>query len=481
MADCTMGKFSLSKIVCIVVVFCVMAIGASAQTATLTTLHSFNKTDGWAPEAVLVQGTDGNLYGSTYLGANTVCGDGCGTIFKITTAGMLTTLHSFNKTDGANPKGGMVQGTDGNFYGTTVAGGAPNPVYGTVFKMTPAGMLMTLHTFHGADGAFPEADLLLAGGFLYGTTFQGASNSNARGGTVFKITTAGMLMTLHNFPSDPGGIDPVAGLIQGLDGNFYGTTYSGGGSHPADGTVFKMTPAGMLTTPPFHSFGGTDGANPEADLVQGLDGNFYGTTKGGGAGSRPGNGTIFKMTPAGVMTTPPWHSFANSDGSEPMSGLVQATDGNFYGTTFSVSNQGTGSIFKITPAGVLMTLHIFSLSRPNGRLPIGGLVQATDGNFYGTTSAGGKNGYGTVFKLSVGLGPFVETEPTSGRVKMGVIILGNNLTGASSVTFNGTAATFTVVSASEIRTTVPTGATTGKVKVTIPSRTLISNVNFRVS
>ena len=475
--------------------FCVMAIGAPAQTSpTLTTLHNFKITDGRAPEAVLVQGTDGNLYGSTYLGGNTggVCGDGCGTVFKITTAGMLTMLHSFNKTDGANPKAGMVQGTDGNFYGTTVFGGTPNVSYGTVFKMTPAGMLTTppLHSFHinNTDGFYPQAGLLLSNGNFYGTTNRGGANGSD--GTVFKITPAGVLTTLPARFTSAAGFNPAAGLIQGLDGNFYGTTYQGGGSHPADGTVFKMTPAGMLTTPPWHSFGGTDGANP-AVLIQGTDGNFYGTTVKGGAGSRPGNGTIFKMTPAGVMTTPPWHSFASFDGSEPMSGLVQATDGNFYGTTFGVANMSTGSIFKITPAGVLTTLHIFNQPRGlNGRLPIGGLVQATDGNFYGTTSAGGaggpsnacgNTGCGTVFKLSVGLGPFVETEPTSGRVGMGVLILGNNLTGASSVTFNGKAATFTVVSASEMRTTVPNGATTGKVKVTIPSRTLISNVNFRVS
>jgi uncharacterized repeat protein (TIGR03803 family) len=227
--------------------------------------------------------------------------------------------------------------------------------------------------------------------------------------------------------------------------------------------------------------------HPEADLVQGTDGNFYGTTKSGGAHAP--NGTVFKMTPAGMMTTPPWHSFGGANsGSEPEAGLVQATDGNFYGTTFAGGTVGHnhGTIFKITPAGVLTTLFALSRSSTDGYYPRAGLVQATDGNLYGTTSAGGTSnacngGCGTVFRLSVGLGPFVKTEPTSGRVGTSVLILGNNLTGASSVTFNGKTATFTVVSASEIKTTVPTGATTGKVKVTTSSRTLISNVNFRVS
>jgi uncharacterized repeat protein (TIGR03803 family) len=480
-----MGKFGLSTIVCIVVVFCVMAIGAPAQTSpTLTTLHSFNSTDGVLPVAGLVQGTDGNLYGTTSGGG----AHDDGTVFKITTAGMLgTPLHSFGGTDGQNPEGGLVQSTDGNFYGTTVFGGV-NPLgqrtnYGTVFKITPAGMLTfpPLHSFNQTDGEAPEAGLMLSNRILYSTTYSGGSDP--LGGTVFKITGT-TLATLHNFTTDPGGYHPAAGLVQGTDGNFYGTTYHGGANN--DGTVFKMTPAGMVTSPPLHSFNSADGAHPAAVLIQGTDGNFYGTTVGGGTRAV---GTVFKITPAGVLTTPPWHSFGGANsGSEPMAGLVQATDGNFYGTTYAGSTVGHnhGTIFKITPAGVLTTLFALPRDDKDGYYPRAGLVQATDGNLYGTTSAGGASkacdgGCGTVFKLSVGLGPFVETEPTSGRVGTGVLILGNNLTGASSVTFNGTAATFTVVSASEIRTTVPSGATTGKVKVTIPSRTLISNVNFRVS
>jgi uncharacterized repeat protein (TIGR03803 family) len=347
-------------------VFCAaMAIGSPAQTSTtLTTLHSFNNTDGASPYAGLVQGTDGKLYGTTFVG-----GVRYGTVFRITTVGALTTLHSFNITDGENPEGGLVQAIDGNFYGTTVVAGA-HPSYGTVFKITPGGTLTTLHSFDYTDGYYPEAGLVLAtNGNFYGTTYSGGSDP--LGGTVFRITAAGTLTTLHSFTTATGGYHPAAGLVQGIDGNFYGTTVHGG-AHGGNGTIFKIAAGGALTT--LHSFDFTDGSEPEA-----------------------------------------------------------------------------------------------------------GLVQATDGNFYGTTSHGGANNVGTVFKLSVGLGPFVETEPTSGRVGMGVLILGNNLTGASSVTFNGKAATFTVVSASEIRTTVPTGATTGKVKVTTPGRTLISNVNFRVS
>ena len=217
----------------------------------------------------------------------------------------------------------------------------------------------------------------------------------------------------------------------------------------------------------------TDGAGPSGGLIQATDGNFYGTTYSGGANN--GNctsgtcGTVFKITPEGTLTT--LHTFDYTDGANPEAGLVQATDGNLYGST-------NGTVFKITTTGTLTTLH--SGVSPNA------LVQDTNGTFYGTTINGGKSIYhfcggtcGTIFSLSVGLGPFVETEPASGSVGAAVNILGTNLTGATSVTFNGTAANFIVASSSEITTTVPAGATTGAVKVVTPSGTLSSNVSFQ--
>jgi len=175
-------------------------------------------------------------------------------------------------------------------------------------------------------------------------------------------------------------------------------------------------------------------------------------------------------------------SFDGTDGFEPVGGLIQATDGNFYGTTYLGGASDEGTVFKITSAGTLTTLHSFCSESgcADGGTPGGALVQGTNGTFYGATAGGGTNDDGTVFSLAVGLGSFVETLPTSGKVGAAVTILGTNLTGATSVTFNGKAATFTVVSSTEITTTVPTGATTGKVKVVTPSRTLSSNVSFRV-
>jgi uncharacterized repeat protein (TIGR03803 family) len=217
-------------------------------------------------------------------------------------------------------------------------------------------------------------------------------------------------------------------------------------------------------------------------LVQAADGNFYGTTYLGGTSTHcdtqgDGCGTVFKITPSGTLTT--LFSFDNINSSAlPTGGLIQGTDGNFYGTTNDYDQGGYGTVFQITPGGTLTTLHRFEAT--DGEYPDAGLVQGTDGNFYGTTFLGGAYEYGTIFRLSVGLGPFVKTLPTSGKVGTTVYILGNNLTGATGVTFNGTGAQFTVASSTEIKTAVPSGATTGKVKVTTPHGTLTSNVSFRV-
>jgi uncharacterized repeat protein (TIGR03803 family) len=178
------------------------------------------------------------------------------------------------------------------------------------------------------------------------------------------------------------------------------------------------------------------------------------------------------------------HTFDGMDG-DGSNALVQGADGNFYGTTFEgganaacYSGSTCGTVFKITPSGTLTTMHSFNST--DGATPWAGLVQDTDGTFYGTTAYGANND-GTVFSLSVGLGPFVETQPAMGKVGTAVTILGTSLTGATSVTFNGTAATFTVVSASEVTTTVPAGATTGTVQVVTPGGTLSSNVPFTVN
>ena len=478
-----LGAASAALTLVVVLVFGVVAT-PWAQAQTFKTLHSFDVTDGQYPEAGLVQGTNGDFYGTTYFGGTgTACFSGCGTVFKITPSGALTTLHSFDITDGSWIIAGLVQGTNGDFYGTTFEGGASDNCFdgcGTIFKITPSGTLTTLHSFNFyTDGASPEAGLVQGtNGDFYGATEEGGANGY---GTVFKITPSGTLTTLHSFDVTDGA-NPLAGLVQATNGRFYGTTGGGGTStacFSGCGTVFKITPSGALTT--LHSFDNTDGANPYAALVQATNGDFYGTTYFGGTGTAcfSGCGTVFKITPSGALTT--LHSFDNTDGANPYAALVQATNGDFYGTTGEGGANGYGTVFKITPSGTLTTLHTFAGYPTDGGTPVAGLVQATNGKFYGTTFQGGANGDGTVFSVSVGLGPFVETQPTSDKVGAVVKILGTDLIGTTSVTFNGTAATFAVVSSSEIKTAVPTGATTGTVKVTTPKGTLKSNVVFRVT
>src|ERR1022692_1244049 len=470
-----LSKLNWGTRACAVLVLCATtAIALPAQ--TLTTLFSFDGTDGAVPQAGLVQATNGDLYGTTYGGGT----NSAGTIFKITPGGTLTMVYSFcsqtNCADGAYPEAGLVQAANGDLYGTTYGGGTHG--YGTVFKITPGGTLTTLYSFcfqsGCTDGVEPRAGLVqAANGDLYGTTWGGA-----RGGTIFKITPGGTLTTLDSFCSRSGCTAyPYAGLVQAANGDLYGTTTSGGANN--SGTIFKITPTGTLTA--LHRFNGTDGVEPTGGLVQAANGDFYGTTYGGGAN---GLGTVFKITPSGTLTT--LYSFCSqtncADGNDPYSGLVQATNGDFYGTAYGGGAHDQGTVFKITPTGELTTLYSFC-SQPNctdGAAPDAGLVQDTNGDFYGTTLEGGSNNGGTVFRLSVGLGPFVKPRPPFGKVGAAVKILGTNLTGATSVGFNGTAAVFEVVSSSEITTTVPAGSSSGKVQVVTPSGTLSSNASFRV-
>jgi uncharacterized repeat protein (TIGR03803 family) len=449
--------------VCAILLACVSAaIPSSAQ--TVTTLVNFDGANGADPcLGALVQGTDGNFYGTTSAGG----AHGHGTVFRMTPAGALTTLHSFRSTDGSHPYGGLTLAAAGDLYGTTWLGGAHDR--GTVFRMTLNGAVTTLHSFDGTDGSLPTGTLVQAtNGNFYGTASSGGPR---RLGTVFVIAPDGTLTTLHIFDGTDGS-DPWGGLVQGVDGNLYGTTAKGGGQ----GTIYKITLGGELTT--LHRFKGADGSYPIGSLVQGADGNFYGTTAEGGANPCPpyvGCGTIFKITTEGALT--PLHSFDGTDGDYPSAGLTQGNDGNFYGTTTLGS-----AIFKISPSG---TLTLLSSSYGEGSEPLAPLAQGTDGNFYGTAplyGLGGCSGYGcgTVFSLSAGLAPFVITLPTSGSVGTAIKILATDLTGATTVTFNGTAAAFTVAGPSEILTTVPDGATTGVVQVTTAGSTLLSNAAFTV-
>jgi uncharacterized repeat protein (TIGR03803 family) len=238
-------------------------------------------------------------------------------------------------------------------------------------------------------------------GNFYGTTSGGGTNNE---GTVFRISPSGSETNLYTFVGSPDGAYPPAGLVQGTDGNFYGTT-AGGGTNDipggGDGTVFRISPSGTYTT--LYSFGSSpnDGLEPFAALVQGSDGNFYGTTEGGGRFSM---GTVFRISPRGNETN--LYSFAGppNDGGNPQVGLVQGSDGNFYGTAAGGRHR-VGTAFRISPSGSYTNLYSFGSSPTDGTYPQASLVQGSDGNFYGATVNGGTKNLGTVFKLTVPLSP----------------------------------------------------------------------------
>lgn len=468
----------------LVAALCLTALPARAQ--TLTTLVNFDWTTGEFPSGFpLVQGRDGSLYGTADIfGA-------AGTIFKVSPQGTLTTVHNIyceeENCHGINPQT-LVLNTDGNFYGTNW-GTYDMDLSGTIFEMTPSGALTTKATFcnHGwyCDEPTPTSPLTLAtNGIFYGTSWLGGQTD---AGTVFRFKPGvnGHVSVVNSFCTQPSCVDgsfTISGVIQATDGNFYGTTDYGGNPdcsvHATGcGTVFKITPGGLLTT--VYSFGTqpNDGASPSG-VIQGRDGNFYGVTADRGA---YGNGTIFKLTPTGILTTL-WN-FTGADGGSPRSSLIQTVDGNLYGTASTGGMYGGGTIFELTSTNNLTTLHDFAGT--DGNFPLG-LMQNTNGIFYGTTGQGGTGagcgagGCGTVFSLDFGLAPFVSLLPTSGAVAQTVGILGQGLTSTSSVTFGSASAAFTVVSDTFITASVPAEGTSDYVRVNTGSGTLTSNKRFGV-
>jgi uncharacterized repeat protein (TIGR03803 family) len=465
----------LSKKYCAVFLLCV-AIPSRAQ--VLTTLVNFDDSTGFANGSFTgVQGTNGNFYGTTPGNASLN-----GTVFRVTPSGELATLYSFclqaGCPDGRGPSF-LTLGTNGNFYGTTSLGGAGVNGPGTVFEITPDGVLTTLYNFclHPgcADGSHPSQGLIQAGGgTFYGATYDGGAYGH---GTIYSITAAGMFKTLYSFCAQsgcPDGSNPYLPPIQANNGNFYGATSQGGIAN--NGTIFAMTANGKLTT--IHAFTGypTDGSIPGDWLVQGPDGNFYGTTQQGGADNA---GTVFEITSGGSLIL---YSFCTrskcKDGRYPYASLILGPDGHFYGTASAGGANGFGTIFRIAHSGKMTTMHSFDSS--DGAYPYAALLQGTDGMLYGMTTRGGVFDLGTMFSLTTGLSPFIKLVQPRGSVGQTAQILGQAFTGTTGVTFNGIAASFTVVSDTYMTAVVPPGATTGPVVVTTPSGPLSSNKNFVV-
>lgn len=475
----------------------------------LTQLFDFGNliSDGIYPYSGLTLGTDGNFYGTT-----NGTGGFYGTVFKLTPGGVHTTLYTFTfGTDGALPYSPPIQGKDGNFYGTTTDG---NGGLGTIYKTTSAGTFTALYQFDTTHGQTPLGPLVQGtDGNFYGTTAFGGTNNV---GVIFKITSTGKLTVLYNFDNTHGA-NPWAPLVQGSDGNFYGTTVGGGTSANTSGVVFKMTTAGKLMV--VHNLNGTsDGANPFAGLVQATDGNFYGVNANGGAVSSNcpnGCGTVFKVTSKGVFSV--IYNFDLTTGQTPYTTMFQSTNGLLYGTTES-GGTANGGICGAGSCGVLFSVNIgaapfVSTLTTSGKVGVKvgilgqsfgsssvvkfGGVQATSVTRSGTTyltatvpsgattgsvtvtTSGGTLTSNKTFRVTPQITSFT---PPSGPVGTSVTITGVSLTQTSKVTFGGVAATsFTVNSDTQVTATVPSGATTGKIAVTTPGGSATSTTSFTVT
>ena len=427
-------------------------------TGTLTTLHEFEGTDGEGPSSPILVGSDGFLYGATGGGGR----GHFGTIFRLDMSGTLTEVFSFGEGEGTNSSAGLLPRSDGLVLGTADQGGVGygtlfsldqydslSPFYrftgpdggdvrsglviasngysygvsygwgangfGNIFMINAVGLGVTpIHDFNWTDGAYPSARLLAASdGALYGVTERGGTNDQ---GTIFKTSTVGEFASLYSFDQVHGAL-PLGGLIEGTDGNLYGTTPYGG--EASGGSVFKVDTSGNLTT--LHSFaGGSEGYSPSAALVQGSDGSFYGSTVGGGDAF--GTGTLFRIDSLGALTT--LHTFHGPDGSTPRASLIQAADGYFYGTTAAGGNSGdNGTIFRMDAAGAVTMVHNFG--GLDGSAPQAELLESPDGDFYGTTAAGGFGNAGVVFRVSATAPPPSVNwiEPSSGRAAGGASAL----------------------------------------------------------
>jgi uncharacterized repeat protein (TIGR03803 family) len=452
---------------------------------SITRLFDFsaysNPTGPWSG---LTMGTNGNFYGTTSSGGT----HGAGTVFITTPTGSTTFPYNFTAgADDGAPEAAPVLGLDGNLYGTATEIYAGTN--GVAYKITPAGKLTVIHTFDYTHGSTPYQLILGLDGYFYGVTRAGGTSGF---GVIYRMSKGGMVKVLHNFTGYPNdGNLPVGTLAQDKNGTLYGTTYLGGSKNT--GTVFKISPAGTGYAV-LHNFDRSidinDGANPLSGPTVGTDGNLYGNTNAGGSKNA---GSLFKITPAGAYT--PLYSFCSVtclDGFGPQVSLIQHTNGKFYADA-SGNSLNPGVLFSLDVGlAPFVKLVLFS-----GK--VGQSIQILGQGFTGTTSVkvGGTSAtfsivsdtYLTAIVPAGTSGPVTVTtgsgtltsdkkyivvptisglSPTTGPVGSNVVISGTGLIQASKVTFGSKAASFVVNSDKQITATVPTGAVTSKITVTTP-------------
>ncbi len=445
-----------------VLAFVLMVMLVSVGSAQVfTTLFDFNGTDGANPTwVILAQGRDGQLYGTTSGGGT----NNFGNVFRVDTNGNESVLYNFDATHGKYPAGGLTLASDGYFYGTTQAGGTFNA--GVLFKISASGNLTVLYNFAGSSDCFPDGPPMEAlDGNMYGTT-QG--NGSGYGGEVYKFTRSGVFTVIYDF-TNTGASVPISPVIRASDGTLYGTASEGGRN--GYGMIFKMTTSGAMTRE-FSLAVKISGGYPQWPLIQASDGNFYGVTDGSYLG-----GDVFQITQNGTFSVL-YHQQIGSGSNLTItnSGVVQATDGNLYGLALGGGASGYGGVYQLTLDGGYSDVYDFSTFEE----PRSAMMQHTNGKLYGTMYRAATNG--SVYSFDMGLGPFIAFVRYEGRAGSTAEILGQGLTGATGVTFNGVAATscFTVGSDTFMTAVVPSGATTGPVVVTTIKGTLNSNHNFQI-
>ena len=373
-------------------------------TASFQVLHMFTGGgDGAEPSSALVEAADGNLYGMTARGG----AEGLGTIYRISPGGNLITVHAFTAAEGASSSDVLVVGADGSLYGTGkgLASDAPifgpvQPVkngtrFGTIFRMSPEGAVTIVHTFKGTPGNPAHALIQASDGSFYGTTDHELGKS-----AIFKVTSAGEASVVRTFVI-VNGEGPPTSLVQAADGTLYGTTLPAGkpanvmtvsfsGNVPNAGTIFRITPYGAYRV--LHTLESNLMDTGPITLIQATDGDLYGTTSGGVMTL----GSVFRITPNGRFTT--LHTFKGADGALPGAALTQGRDGSFFGTTNAGGAAGYGTIFRMTPEGVFTTLYAFETGT---RGSFAALAQARDGHLYGIRTSDQTGAVGIVFRLTI--------------------------------------------------------------------------------